>query len=199
MSEEVDCIQGKVLKDQVNDEISDFFKRRHLDTIQNMPISLIDSSKKAYDFEIGESIICSIRHYKNFYKVLCEVLDNTIIKAKPGIVLERTVNAKRPASKDVATSLQSKKSNLIENNSIDCSDAHQSQQSNFQDTFSIENLLKLAEKNQFPKKEFTFGNKITTFTPKLHFFECETVFTQRPLESIKFKCKLCNRVSFIIN
>ena len=40
--EEVDCIQVKVLKDQVNDDFSDFFKRKHLDTIQNMPISLID-------------------------------------------------------------------------------------------------------------------------------------------------------------
>jgi len=196
--EEVDCIQVKVLKDQVNDEISDFFKRKHLDTIQNMPINLINTSKKAYDLEIGESVICSIRHYKNFYKVLCEVLDNTIIKAKPGIILERAVNAKRSASKDIATTLQSKKSNLSENNSIDCSDTQQSQQSTIQDTFSIENLLKLAEKNQFPKKEFTFGNKISTFTPKLHFFECETVFTQRPVENIKFKCKFCKSVSSII-
>ena len=71
--EEVDCIQVKVLKDQVNDEISDFFKRKHLDTIQNMPINLINTSKKAYDLEIGESVICSNRHYKNFIKVLCEV------------------------------------------------------------------------------------------------------------------------------
>ncbi len=103
--------------------------------------------------------------------------------------------AKRSALKDIATTLQSKKSNLSKNNSIDCSDTQQSQQSPIQDTFSIENLLKLPEKNQFPKKEFTFENKISAFTPKLHFFECETVFTQRPLENINFKCKLYKAVS----
>ena len=190
MNREEDCILVKVLKDQTNQDLTEAFKKKHLDTIQNIPIRLIDSTKKAYDHNIDDKIICSIPHYKYLYKVECTVLDNSINKVKPGLISKSNENLKRPASNHDGINIQSKKSNL----NISKSNENNIQESQtLNDSYSIDNLLKLADQNEFPKKEFTFGNKKSYYTPKLHFFDCETVFAQRPVTNISLSVRNAKR------
>ena len=59
--EEVDCIQVQVLKDQVNDEISDFFKRKHLETyLRKSSKSEMRKSQKSHYTVIMISNIWSV-------------------------------------------------------------------------------------------------------------------------------------------
>ena len=63
--------------------------------------------------------------------------------------------------------------------------------------YSIQELIQMAKKNEFPKKEFSTSNdrKIKEYTPIFHFFDSLRYFDS--YEDMKkkqtiFKCKLCN-------
>ena len=57
MNREEDCILVKVLKDLTNEDLTEVFKKKHLDTIQNILKRFIDLPKKVYDHNIDNKII----------------------------------------------------------------------------------------------------------------------------------------------
>jgi hypothetical protein len=56
---------------------------------------------------------------------------------------------------------------------------------------SLKELLALANKGEFPKKLFKFGNTTKYYTQRLHFFTSKRVFKGQPSKAIAFKCKCC--------
>ena len=59
------------------------------------------------------------------------------------------------------------------------------------ESFSVTQMLNLAENNKFPEKKVTFGSKIKSYTSVLQFFNHNTKFDKKPDDQtkIKFKCK----------
>ena len=57
---------------------------------------------------------------------------------------------------------------------------------------SVETMIELGSKKEFPQKEFLINGKKCLKTPILHFFECETVFATKP-DVIQFICKVCTK------
>ena len=51
----------------------------------------------------------------------------------------------------------------------------------------VENLIELANKNEFPHKLFIIEGKEHLYTPVCHFFKSETIFANKP-KSVKFEC-----------
>ena len=117
MTEE-DCIRVKVLKDQTNDNLSDKFKSNNLDTIQLIPVRCIKGNRKVSDLEEEETIRCDLKFYKNYFEVICSVVDNSVVKCKPGKATNVNSNMKRVASKHEAISSNSKKNSMRKLNSL---------------------------------------------------------------------------------
>ena len=111
MTEE-DCIRVKILKDQTNDNLSDKFKSNNLDTIQFIPVRSIKGNRKVSDLEEEETIRCDLKFYKNYFEVICSVVDNSVVKCKPGKATNVNSNMKRVASKHEAISSNSKKNSM---------------------------------------------------------------------------------------
>lgn len=44
------------------------------------------------------------------------------------------------------------------------------------ENYTIDEMVAMSKKNQFPDKKFVFGNKITYYTPILHFYDSIQVF-----------------------
>jgi hypothetical protein len=57
---------------------------------------------------------------------------------------------------------------------------------------TIDKIIKLAKKNQFPKKLITIANEEHYYTATLIFFEFVDKYTKIPEENVEFKCKICN-------
>ena len=57
MKREEVCVLVKVLKDLTNEDLTEVFKKKHLDTIQNILKRFIDLPKKVYDHNIDNKII----------------------------------------------------------------------------------------------------------------------------------------------
>jgi hypothetical protein len=57
--------------------------------------------------------------------------------------------------------------------------------------FSLEELIKLSEKNAFPRKEFSIGGVKVFYTPVLNFFSSIVIFDSKPKEDLEFKCIGC--------
>lgn len=58
--------------------------------------------------------------------------------------------------------------------------------------YSVNEIIKLSENNQFPKKLFIFGSVEKLYSPVLHFFECQTKYCEKPKGVVNFKCKIFN-------
>ena len=56
----------------------------------------------------------------------------------------------------------------------------------------MDEVIKLAEIGQFPKKLFICGILHRRLTPRYHFFYCQNKFSNIPTSDIEFKCKICN-------
>ena len=191
MTEE-DCIRVKILKDQTNDNLSDKFKSNNLDTIQFIPVRSIKGNRKVSDLEEEETIRCNLKFYKNYFEVICSVVDNSVVKCKPGKATNVNSNMKRVASKHEAISSNSKKNSMSKISSLQSNVSIEEKNEN---EFSIDEMLKLANDNKYPKKDFFFGKNKYSYTPVLHFFDCNTKFSEKPLQKIKFSCKFCKKVN----
>jgi hypothetical protein len=58
---------------------------------------------------------------------------------------------------------------------------------------SVHTLYEMAKKGEFPNKSFEFNKLEKQYTPRLHFFNSQRKFSQRPVSHINFTCKLCDR------
>ena len=57
---------------------------------------------------------------------------------------------------------------------------------------TIDKMIKMGNKNQFPKKLITVGNDEHYYTTTLNFFEFVDKYTKFSEENVAFKCKICN-------
>ena len=57
---------------------------------------------------------------------------------------------------------------------------------------TIDKMIKMANKNQFPNKLITVGNDEHYYTTTLNFFEFVDKYTKFSEENVAFKCKICN-------
>ncbi len=152
--------------------------------IISIRVRCIKGNKKASDLEEEETIRCDLKFYKNYFEVICSVVDNSVLKCKPGKETNVNSNMKRVASKHEAISSNSKKNSMSELSSFE---SNVSIEKKCENEFSIDEMLKLANDNKYPKKDFFFGKNKYSYTPVLHFFDCNTKFTEKPIQKIKFK------------
>jgi hypothetical protein len=61
---------------------------------------------------------------------------------------------------------------------------------------SVDDLIRLSMKKEFPKKNLIVNNKIKKYTPALHFFDSTRIFKKHPKTEDKFeyKCKICSDI-----
>ena len=55
-------------------------------------------------------------------------------------------------------------------------------------------LYENAKKGIFNSKKFEFGERIKSYSPILHFFDCETVYETKPTKKITFKFIICKKI-----
>ena len=58
---------------------------------------------------------------------------------------------------------------------------------------SVKDMIALGKKNKFPKKLIQIGDKKTSLTSILHFYEFAQTFCEQTDENISFKCKICEK------
>ena len=64
--------------------------------------------------------------------------------------------------------------------------------SSIQRQLNVEQLMRLANKSEFPKKLYIIEGKERLFSPVLNFFNSQNVFDQFPSGNIDFKCVICS-------
>jgi len=168
------------------------------------------------DLEIDSIQDCNIKNKKVLYNLKCKILNKQPELVIEGIVKELSLNTKDHKKR----LLSSHSSNLVSQNPKRMNTASETEtninpsQSNsheFIETTSqtqlefssqeigsssneltIDKIIKLANKNQFPKKLITIANEEHYYTATLNFFEFVDKYTKIPEENVEFKCKICN-------
>jgi hypothetical protein len=54
--------------------------------------------------------------------------------------------------------------------------------------YTVDEMLKMAQENLFPKKPFIFEKKTKSYSPILWFFDCDRVFRAKP-KTLILRCK----------
>jgi len=131
--------------------------------------------------EFSSMAISEITYKKNKSKELKEKENSSSTQTIPSQLNKRNLRISINDQVEVEPSQIS----VLDSRNENCSDVELKK-------FSLEELVKLSEKNVFPKKEFAIGGIKVFYTPVLNFFASIAIFVSKPKEVLEFKCIGCD-------
>ena len=218
----IECIQIEVLSqpDEIKNSFKNYIGTTRYVAMRNLKLK---ENEEIEEIEIGSIQMCSFKLGRQCCDLLCKVLTIKTEIANEGKIkdlnLTFTDTNKRPLSiyssvDNLPESKRINNSNDVQPISSPSTQASTSTQGTLspqattssqaslstiidsgdtEHNLSVKDMIALGKKNKFPKKLIQIGDKKTSLTAILHFYEFAQTFCEQTDENITFKCKICEK------